>query len=138
MPQLKSGRHVSIQVVNLADKVRFGSDVEVLALVVEYRLRVRSPKDLLGFMPVLYYRESEWSPSNAPTYPSGYSVRQVLDGESDWSMKEVEEFRQWLESNRALNECVAEEHQSVHEAIIASPLWESELMTDEPESGLQN
>lgn len=138
MPLLSSGRHVAVEPVDFAKFVKFGTDVQVLAFITAYRLEVKEPGDLAKSLQVFYFKDGEGTPPNAPTYPSGYSVDEVLAGKAGWTEQEIREFANWLASDSALNRFLRETFNEVHSAIIASPLWDSELMTDEPERGLQN
>ena len=135
MPQLKSGRHVGVAPLPLLDRIKFGTDSEIYALVIAYRLEVQSPEDLRGLLPVTYFKEGEGTPPDAPAYALGLSVKDVLGGKADWLQAEVDEFRQWVETDAALNAWVRESFAAIHEAIVNSLLWESPLITDEPERG---
>lgn len=138
MPLLSSGRHVAVEPVDLAEFVKFGTDVQVLAFITAYRLQVREPRDIANAFPVFYFKDGEGIPPNAPTYPSGYSVAEVLAGDAGWTEQEISDFTKWLADDPALNCLLRETFNEVHQAIVASPLWDSELMTDEPERGLRN
>jgi hypothetical protein len=131
MPQLKSGRHVALSASPLLDRLSFGSDTSVSAIIVAYRLNVNSPRDLLNFVTVGYFREGEGTPPNAPSYSSGFSVSEVLAGKAGWSQDEIDEFNDWLNSNEKLNVWLEEQFESINIAIRDSLVWETPLWSDD-------
>lgn len=138
MPQLSSGRHVAVATVNFVDRVKFGTDVQVLGFIFAYRLEVAKPADLCRYLPVLYYAEGDGTPPNAPTYDSGHTVGTVLEGKALWAEEEILSFSQWLQRDPKLNAWLDRTFAEVHAAILASPLWESELITDKLECAPPN
>jgi hypothetical protein len=136
MPKLKSGRHVGVGAEDLVRQLS-GTSEQVYAFVLAYRLSVRKPEDLLGIMPVVYYR-GEGGPPDAEPYRSGFLVQDVLSGKAGWTPDEISEFRQWLETNEQLVATLTADFRAVEEAIRKSPLWDSELITDKPETTTPN
>lgn len=138
MPQLKSGRHVGIQPQSFVDQINNGTDVNVYAFILAYRFSVHKPADLRNFLMVVYFKEDQGTPPNAPAYHSGFLVRDVLDGKAGWSDEEIEEFRNWLDTNEALNALLTQDFNEINEAIQKSIIWTSEFITDEPEGGTKH
>ncbi len=124
--------------IPLLDRIKFGIDNEVYALIVAYRLAVKRPDDLRGLLQVAYFREGLGVPPNAPNYASGFSVQEVLDGEAGWSGDDIEDFRSWLQSDAAVNALLRETFDAIEDAIQKSLVWSAELVTDEPECGTKN
>lgn len=131
MPQLKSGRCVGISPDPLLHKLKTGSDAEVSAVIVAYRLTVNSPRDLTDYLTVTYFREGEVTPPNAPAYDSGFLVQDVRAGKAGWDAEEIEEFRGWLETNTRIQAWIAQQFDVVNEAIKTSLVWDTPLWDDD-------
>jgi hypothetical protein len=131
MPQLKSGRHVGISADPLIKTIKFGTDVHVSAVIMAYRMSVTSPDKLKDFLSVAYFREGEGTPPDAPSYDSGFFVRDVLAGKADWSEDEVQEFRTWLDTNEKINAWIAREFEVINAAIRDNLVWNTPLWTDD-------
>jgi len=138
MPQLSTGRQVGVMAHALIDHVTQGTDVSVYAFIVAYRLSVQEAAHLRNLLPVIYFRENEGTPPNAPAYRSGFLVQDVLAGRAGWSESETEEFKAWLEANESLNTWLAENFDEINQAIQSSLIWQSEFVTDEPEVGARH
>ena len=136
MPQLKSGRHVGVLPNDMAEKFKFGSDNEIYALIVNYRLEVKSPNDLTSFLRVVYFKEGPEPPPNAEKYYSGFLVEDVVNGKAGWTNEEIEEFKHWLKTDSNVVNWAKNTFDEINDAILNSPIWSSELLTDEPEPGL--
>jgi hypothetical protein len=133
MPCLNSGRQFALGRPSLIDRLKFGTDAEIYALMIAYRLEVAQPQDLVSYLPVVYFRTEEGMPPNAPRYLSGHTVRAVLDGKAGWSESELVELQQWLRSDAAIRSWVEGLFAEVNDIIRSSPIWSSGLVTDEPE-----
>jgi hypothetical protein len=138
MPKLSSGRHVAVGTTSLVDQIKFGSDVSVYAIITAYRLEVQKPEDLRRLLPVLYYNPEEGLPIVSGKHQTGWLVQDILAGDAGWSDDEINEFTSWLEADAALAAYLREAFDEIHNVIVASPIWSSELASDEPENGLPN
>lgn len=131
MPKLTSGRCVGVEVTPLAKHASEGADEHIYAFIVDYRLKIQQPSDLRNLLAVLYYKDSLDEPPKAPSYRSGHLVQDVLAGRADWSPSEIEEFKTWLETDRAVNVCMTEQFDAINAAIRNSPVWKSDFMLDD-------
>lgn len=138
MPQLNTGRHVGVMAHTLIDHVTQGTDASVYAFIVAYRLSVQEAAHLRNLLPVVYFKEVQGIPPNAPAYSSGFLVQDVLAGKAGWLLSEVDEFKTWLESNEPLNNWLTENFAAINQAIQSSIIWQSEFVTNEPESGARH
>ena len=127
MPQLSSGRRVGLLVDALIDNFTQGTDERVYEFIVAYRLSVTKPEHLRDFLPVVYYKQDQGNPPNAPAYNSGFLVMDVLAGKAGWSDVEIAEFRHWLKVNEYVNAALAENFEAIHQAIQDNSIWNSEL-----------
>lgn len=134
MPQLRSGRHFALAPPR-TDAFRFGTDAEIYRLIVAYRLEVPSVKELCLICPVVYFDTTQGMPPDAPRYLSGYNLREVLEGKAGWSEAEIAEVRQWAETDLRLCDWLSTLFDEINQIIRDSPIWTSELVTDEPELG---
>lgn len=124
MPKLRSGRMVGVGDTDLAAILRTGSDEQALALCVAYRLQVRGPQDLLGLMPVVEFDPATGPPPRGVARPSGFTVGELLAGRAKgWADDELAEFRQWLQSNKAIHAWARETFDEVDAAIREHPMW---------------
>lgn len=130
MPQLKSGRHVALSASPLIDQLKFGTDVEISAVVIAYRLTISSAHQLRDFLTVGYFREGE-EPPEARSYNSGFLVKDVLAGKADWSQEEIQEFEAWLNANTKLNDWLTEQFNSINVAIRDNLVWDSPFWIDD-------
>ena len=130
MPKLKSGRNFGLEQRSLAVEATTGTSEQMYAFVVAYRLEVHKQEDLAKFLPVIYFITDEGEPPNAPSYRSGYLVKDVLAGEAGWSEEEVEELKSWLSTDVPLKKWLDENFAEINREIQNSPLWNSELMQD--------
>lgn len=131
MPQLKSGRHVALSASPLLDKIKFGSDTGVSHAIMVYRLEVTSPQKLRDFLTIGYFREGEGGPPNAPSYDSGFLVKDVLAGKAGWSADEIGEFEQWFNTSPQIQSWLDEEFLTINQAIEHSLVWDTPLWTDD-------
>jgi hypothetical protein len=131
MPQLKSsGRHFGLDTGALLDATRTGTDEQKYTFVLSYRLSVAKPQDLCNFLPVIYFKDGEGAPPNAPMYRSGFLVKDVMEGRAGWSVEEVEELTRWLKTDERLQSWLEVHFEEIGAAIRSSPLWKSDLMSD--------
>ncbi len=131
MPQLKSGRHVALSASPLLDKIKCGSDVSVSAAIMAFRLSVSSPQQLRDFLTVGYFQESEGNPPNAPSYSSGFLVKDVLEGKAGWSEEEIREFENWLNTSPEVNQWVSEQFKEINTVIRNHVVWGTPFWTDD-------
>ena len=122
MPQLKSGRHVALSISPYLDALTAGSDESKYFAVLALRLSANSPQALRDQVVIGYFREGQGTPPDAPSYPSGYCVGDVLEGRSDWSPEEVAELRAFLDEPRIVR-WLQEQWDEIDEAIRNSPVW---------------
>src|SRR5688500_15820854 len=95
MPQLRSGRHFAVHSPWL-EGLTTGSDEQKFMRMTWFRLNVPSAERLRDHLLVLYFREGEGTPPDAPRYSSGFYVNDVLAGKAGWSDDELAEFRDWV------------------------------------------
>ena len=130
MPRLSSGRHVATSATPFFDAIESDSDTFMYYAILAIRLYASTPAALRDHLPIFYFVEGAGTPPDAPCYYSGYCVSDVLEGRSDWSEKEVEEFRAFLMEPRFAawfdDLCV-----EIDQAIQNSPVWSSELLQDD-------
>lgn len=130
MPRLKSGRHVSLSASPLLDKIRYGSDASVSAAIMAFRLSVSSPQQLRDFLTVGYFREGEGNPPNAPSYSSGFSVKDVLEGKAGWTEEEIHEFENWLSASPEVNQWLSEQFKEIDAVIRNHVVWGTSFWAD--------
>jgi hypothetical protein len=131
MPQLRSGRHVALSAGPYLDALASGSDESKYFSVVALRLNSATPEALLKHLVVAYFVEGEGSPPHAPSYDSGYCVSDILEGLSDWSPDEVEEFREFLTSEPRFKPWLQAQFEELNQAIKDNPVWGSDLLDNE-------
>ena len=117
MPQLQSGRHVAVAEPGLIEAITQGDEYSALAAIMEVRTSIRDTRDLIELLPVVYFDESEGTPPDCPSYFSGLLVREVLEGQSDWSDDEVAEFRSWTRNHAELHQWLADYLERLDDAI---------------------
>lgn len=130
MPQLKSGRHVATTLDGLMNAITHGTPESVSYAILALRLLANKPASLRGAAAVVYFRNGP--PPDGEAYHSGFSVLDVLAGKAGWSEDEIQEFREWLDGNAA-TEWLKSEHQRLHAAATASPVWDTEFWNDDPD-----
>lgn len=130
MPRLKSGRHVAITVHGLMDAISYGTTESVSYAILALRLLAVDPASLREPAPVLYFRNG--GPVDGEAYHSGFNVRDVLAGKAGWPEDEIQEFRDWLDSDGA-TKWFQSEHRRLNEAASASPVWETDFWNDNPD-----
>ncbi len=133
MPQLRSGRHVAISASPYLDVLAAEKDESKYFAAVALRLHASSPETLRKHLVIGYFVEGEGTPPQAPSYNSGYCVADVLEGGTDWSADEVEEFRQFLDEPRIVIWLQAQ-FDKVDDAIRDNPVWGSELLVNDMDS----
>jgi hypothetical protein len=125
MPQLQSGRHVAVGEPGLIEAITRGDENSALSAIMGSRLSIRSTRDLVALLPVVYFDESQGTPPDCPKYPSGLLVHEVLEGQSDWSDEEVAEFRSWIENHAGLQQWLADYLERLDDAIRNAWIWQS-------------
>lgn len=127
MPQLKSGRHVALSASPYLDALWSEKDESRYFAIVALRLHANSPEALRNHLVIGYFVEGQGTPPDAPSYNSGYCVADVLEGRSDWSPEEVDEFRQFLDEPR-IEAWLQAQFDEIDAAIEDNPVWGSELL----------
>jgi hypothetical protein len=113
MPQLRSGRHFALHSPWL-EGLTTGKDEEKFSRMLWYRMHVRSPEQLRDNLLVIYFREGEGAPPDAPRYSSGFYVVDVLQGKAGWTEDEVAEMRTWLAQDARVAAWTAAEFEKIH------------------------
>lgn len=127
MPQLRSGRHFAVYSPWL-EGLTTGPDEQKFAHMALFRLHVPSAQRLREHLLVLYFREGEGTPPDAPRYSSGFYVKDVLEGKAGWSEEELAELRDWVAHDARLAAWTETEYAQIQAAIMADPLWQSDLI----------
>lgn len=130
MPQLKSGRHVALSASPYLDALTSGPDESKYFAIVALRLNAPTPGALRDHLVVGYFVEGKGTPPDAQSYNSGYCVADVLEGRSDWSPEEVEEFRAFLTEPR-LGSWLQAQFDEINQAIQGNSVWASKLLENE-------
>jgi|CXWL01.1.fsa_nt_gi hypothetical protein len=133
MPQLKTGRHVALSASPYLDALASEKGESKYFAAVALRLHANTPRALCDHLVVGYFVEGQGTPPHAPSYNSGYCVADVLAGRSDWSVAEVEEFRQFLDEPR-VGIWLQTQFDELNDAIRDNPVWDSELLVNDVES----
>jgi hypothetical protein len=134
MPRLHSGRYVALSVSPLLDLLKNGSDTQVSFYIMTLRLHVTTPRLLLNVTTVGYYLDGEGDPPNTPCNNSGFTVRDVLNGRAGWSHEDLDQFKNWLETNPAMDGWLAEKFEAINAAIAESRVWNNPLWTGESQA----
>lgn len=129
MPQLKSGRHVALSASPYLDALSSEKDESRYFAILALRVYANSPQALRDHLVIGYFVEGQGTPPDAPSYNSGYCVADVLEGRSDWSADEVEEFRRFLDEPR-IGDWLQAQFDEIDSAIKNNPLWGSELLQE--------
>lgn len=124
MPQLKSGRHIALSASPYLDALSSEKDESRYFAILALRLHANSPQALRDHLVIGYFVEGQGTPPDAPSYNSGYCVADVLEGRSDWSADEVEEFRQFLDEPR-IGDWLQTQFDEIDDAIKNNPVWGS-------------
>lgn len=130
MPQLSSGRHFGLAPSPILRLITEGTDESRSYWIMQFRLHIRSPTALRDTLPIVYYRENEGPPPDAPAFPSGLSVTDILSGKSDWTPEEMAEFEAWLLDNPRLEAWTQAAFDEIDEAIKNNSVWQSPLWMD--------
>jgi hypothetical protein len=128
MPQLKSGRHVALSASPYLKALASGPDESRYFAVVALRLNAPTPDALVKHLVIGHYLDGTGTPPNAPCYNSGYCVADILEGRSDWSPDEVDEFRNFITQDPRFKTWLQAQFDELNHAIEVNPLWESDLM----------
>jgi len=98
---------------------------------VKFRLEIGNATALRDSLAIVHFRTDEGTPPDAPAYPSGYSVRDIVSGRSDWATEEVAEFAEWLRDNPRLDQWARSAFYEIDAEIRNSSVWQSPLWTDD-------
>ncbi len=131
MPQLKSGRHVGLAIDSLLDRLRYGDNDSSYGRIIAQRMSVTGPQAFIRLIDVGEYRDGEGSPPDAPCYPAGYTVGEVLDGHPDWTPSEIEELRQLVETDPRCQVWLKEQIRIIKRVIRESRFW-NEVLEEGP------
>ncbi len=116
MPQLSTGRKVAIQLNGVAEIIHNPfQHLEELG-------QIEFPEQMYRFIPIIVFIQAdngdegmiELNPDSTKTHElegmraveQPYSVADVLSGQADWSMEEVEEFKLWFDEKGGAKICV--------------------------------
>lgn len=130
MPQLKSGRHVALSASHYLDALSSELEESRYFAAVALRVHAATPQKLRDHLVIGYFVEGQGTPPDAPSYNTGYCVADVLEGRTDWSADEVEEFRQFLDEPR-FNAWLQAQFDEIDQAIQSNPMWNSALLAQE-------
>jgi hypothetical protein len=131
MPRLSTGRHVALGVNPYLDALSCGSDEQRYFAIAALRLHAGTPEALLPHVAVVYFVDGDREPPNAPAYCSDYSVADVLEGRSDWSSDEVEEFRRFISDDQRVRPWLETRFAEIDKAIRTNAVWESDLLVND-------
>lgn len=131
MPQLKSGRHVALSASPYLDALTSGPSETKYFAIVALRTSAATPEALRDHLVVGYFLESGGTPPNSPSFDSGYCVADVLEGRSDWSPDEVEEFRAFLTNEPRFGPWLQAQFDELSQAIHDNAAWESDLLEND-------
>ena len=131
MPQLRTGRRFGLSVYPYLQVLQSGSSEQQYYAVVALRINASSPIALRDHVVIAYFSEDQGTPPNAPTYNSGLSVADVLDGRADWSRDEVDEFRAFIMDDSRLGPWLDQRYSEIESAIQNCSLWNSQLMEND-------
>jgi hypothetical protein len=132
MPRLSSGRHVGVTIDWIRKALGRVTNEQALAIIVDYRLRVREASDLRSFGRVFYLDAPPGGIAEPQARYSGHLVRDIEAGRADWSPDEIREFLEWVARDQTFNVGVEAEFGLTHVAITSHPLWTSSLMLGDP------
>lgn len=130
MPRLSSGRLVMLSATPLLDRIKFGTDESVSAVIVAYRLSVSTPRDLVGYLTACYIRDGE-EPIEANAYDSGFTVNAVMGGRAGWSEDEIRELDEWIKNEPRLETWLREQFDEINAAIQGNVVWDTPLWMDD-------
>lgn len=131
MPQLRSGRHFALSINPYLEVLTTGADTQRYFAAVALRLNALDPQALQKHLVVLYFVEGQGTPPNAPSYDSGFSVIEVLNGEANWTAEEIEELRQFMASDQRFAAWLQDRFQVLDEAIRENDVWEAPLLDND-------
>lgn len=98
--------------------------------IVALRVHANTPRALRDQLVSGYCIEGQGTPPNAPSYDSGFCVADVLEGRTDWSPDEVEEFRRFLDEPR-IGAWLQVQYDEIDDAIRNNAVWGSQLANEE-------
>ncbi len=125
--KLTTGRHVAISVQPYIRAVTTGTDTSMYFAVTTIRLHAPQPEKLCGYLAVGCLDELESTGAEPIWRDSSYGVDDILEGKTDWTSSEVEEFRSLIDSGN-FQSWLKDADIELDTAIKDSPLWQTELM----------
>ncbi len=130
MPKLKSGRHIGMSLDAIQEAMNNGHDAFRFYAVWAFETKLATIQDLIQEAALVYYREDQGVPPDAPFYYSGWCVGDVLEGRSDWGADEVAELRDLLENDPRANEWFQMQFELLRRIYQDSTVWQSDLVLD--------
>lgn len=127
MPQLKSGRQFILSCSPLKHALSSGTNEQMYYRILQYRLSVHSAVDILPLATIGYFDLTGNGPPSGTTHDAGFTAGDVLEGLTDWSSEEVEEFRAWSVGD-AVDQWLVDQFGDINETIKNSPVWASDLV----------
>lgn len=127
MPQLKSGRHYALSAMHYLDALASEKPQTRYYAMLALRLHALTPGALRDHLAVGYFIDGEGAPPDAPCYNAGYCVADVLEGRAGWTQAEIDECRNFLESDSRFAQWLQEQHDQINVAIRDNPVWNSPL-----------
>lgn len=100
MPKLSSGRHFFLLLPNFTNP-NFSVDAAVFGIMLSAGVNVTT-ESLKNLVPIGHLIDA--SDENSAILPTGLVVQDILDGRSDWSAQEIQEFSEYIKDWVALNE----------------------------------
>lgn len=92
MPQLPSGRHVSIVSDSIFELVRMGN----WSTNFQLSNHVKAPEDLAALINVVYYNSVDAEGELGEPYFSGFMLSDIEPDKCDWPTADVAFFQEWL------------------------------------------
>lgn len=125
MPRLKSGRQVEVSFAAIHEVLEDKPGTSIgCGWIVGMKLAML--KNLTDAGGVMYFRENQGVPPDAPTYYSGFTVGDLRAGRSDWSDEEVAELCDFLEKEPRAQAWIEAQLEPVRNHLRDKPAWGSE------------
>jgi hypothetical protein len=128
---LKSGRYVVVSASPFLDAL--AAELEESSkyfAIVALRAHARTPAALRDHLVVGHFIDGLGTPPDAPCYNAGYTVADVLEGRTDWSADEIDEFRQFLDEPR-MNTWLQDQIDEIDRTIRLSPVRGDAIPTND-------
>lgn len=98
MAKLRSGRNVGITLDPYMKKLKKPSIEYIYATPGYFRLSIKNPTDLLEFASIIQLDDQDEKKSA----PTGFLVRDLMNGKIPWSSEDLQDLKEWLSSNKNL------------------------------------